>query len=172
MGRDWLHGSRLLGSLRRRTSTMRSIVASSYCFSGLWDVGKARATEEESQSRRLLDRVRRACLLWAASQQLWVTGAWEGSWMVSIARVMAETVRHRPLPVLGACLSALVVANGLAAGVRGMLSWPGLAGRAAVLGVALCLVKAEIEFGELYAGSRVAGLIRWFTTPDVEVGRP
>jgi len=172
MGRDWLHGSWLVGTLRRRASTVGRVAASSYCFSGLWDAGKVRATEGESRSRQLLDRVRSACLVWAAARQRWVTGAREGSWFVSTARVLEETARHRPLPLLGSCLSALVVSNGMAAGARGLLSWPGLVGRAALFVAALGLLRVEIGLDELLAGSRIAGLIRWFTTPDAEVGGP
>ena len=172
MVRDWLHGSWLVGIVRRCAAVVGRIAASSYCGSILWDPARAQATEEASRSGRALDQARRACLARAAGWQPWVVGAREGSWFVSTARVLVEAARHRPLPALGIALSALVAANGLAAWAHGLMAWPGLAGRAALLGAALVLLRAEVGLEEVLAGSRLAGLIRWFTTPDAEVGRP
>lgn len=172
MGRDWLHGSWLVGTVRRWATVVGTILASSYCWSGMWDPAKAQVTEESSRSGRALERARRASLAWAAGWRQWVMGAREGSWSISTVRVLVQAARHRPLPILGIVLSSLVAANGLAAWAHGLTAWPGLAGRAAVVVVALGLLKAEVGLEELLASSRLAGLIQWFTTPDAEVGRP
>lgn len=172
MARDWMHGSWLVGTVRRCAAAVGRIAASSYCGSGLWDPARAQATEENSRSGRALDQARRACLARAAGWQPWVVSAREGSWSLSTARVLMAAARHQPFPVLGIALFALVAANGLAAWARDLVSWPGLAARAALLGMALVLLRVEVGLEEVLAGSRLAGLIRWFTTPDAEVGKP